>query len=69
METLTEKEIQFVCGFANRYISQIPYIEPHNVKDLVVGYLVKRIKSVLRQNRLSDIGIELANSVLEKLSK
>lgn len=64
IKKLTEKEIEFVCSFANNFITQTPYVEPHNAHYLVKDYFIKRL--IKKKDKLNKAGLELANSILKK---
>lgn len=66
LKVLTEDEIIFVCSFANRYISQTPYVEPHNVKYLMVDYFIKHLKAKMKSKTFSVTGKNIAKKILDK---
>ena len=66
LEKLDKEEIKFVCSFSNHYITQIPYIDEASVNFLNKDYFIKKLKTKLRKNVLSDIGKTIATNILLK---
>ena len=66
LKNLTDKEIEFVCWFANVYITQIPYICKSNVNDLNRGYFIKTLKLKIKQGKLGSNVLTYANIIISK---
>lgn len=65
LNRLTNDEKEFVCSFANRHITQIPYVELNNIQYLNLEYLVRKLK---RFKTFTDEGKVIADSIIDKLT-
>lgn len=52
LDKLSQDEIQFVCDFANNFITQIPYIDKTNVDGLDRDYFIKTLKRRIKNKKI-----------------
>ena len=66
LNKLTDKELEFVCHFANKYIKQIPYIDKVSVKGLNKAYLIKTMNANKDKGLLVDNELIYTNIIIIK---
>jgi hypothetical protein len=63
LSKLADSDKLFICGFANTFITQIPYIDMLTISGLNKDYLIKQLKR--NKSKLSEANQKIAEKIIQ----